>query len=504
LSNPKIGKGTTMILAVLLVAVLPTMLLTHSNMQLALAQSANQTSSSSSAASPPPPSPQAMQNTFYAKGVSGILVLDPNAIQGAPPPSKYFGTIVGGNWSLDVVNRNIQNFTMNLLSINPSGAIVEAALIDGTANATTTTGAGGGANATNTATASNTTTNNNMTFGRSDNDTVLQGTATIAINGTVRWEGVPFAITMMRGTLISVSIDSTRTDNQFGSIPLHGIIMSMTDENGRNLLPGLPYFVSATPNLQGQQQQFGPPPGLPPGQFSATQADASTNKTCTLTPSLIEVEGTPQQTEGPYFVDNMPNRSDITSDTSNGSVQEGIPLKLMINVYDVNGDGGGEGSCIPLKGALVDIWHANPQGIYSGIQQQGTTGQNFLRGNQVTDDNGTVQFTTVYPGWYEGRAIHIHIKVRTSEGSNENFEWTSQFYLNNSITEQVHTQPPYSDHGQPDMTNEEDGIYTGPSTDGLIPSNAGEHLMLNMTHDDEGQGYIGTFDVVVNANQTGQ
>jgi protocatechuate 3,4-dioxygenase beta subunit len=426
-----------MILAVLLVSVLPTMLLTHSHMQLALAQSANQTSSSSSPppspASPPPPSPQAMQNTFYAKGVNGILVLDPNAIQGAPPPSKYFGTIVGGNWSLDVVNRSIQNFTMNLLSISPSGAISEAALIDGTANATsTTTGAGGGANATNTAaTASNTTTNNNMAFGRSDNDTVLQGTATIAINGTVRWEGVPFAITMTRGTLISVSIDSTRTDNQFGSIPLHGIIMSMTDENGRNLLPGLPYFVSATSNTQGQQQQqqFGPPPGSPPGQFSATQADASTNKTCTLTPSLIEVEGTPQQTEGPYFVGNMPNRSDITSDTSNGSVQEGIPLKLMINVYDVDGDGGGEGSCIPLKGALVDIWHANPQGIYSGIQQQGTTGQNFLRGNQVTDDNGTVQFTTVYPGWYEGRAIHIHIKVRTSEGSNGNLSGHHSFTL---------------------------------------------------------------------------
>src|SRR5215210_555515 len=133
-----------MIFAVLLVSVLPTMLLTHSNMQLALAQSANQTSSSSSSpASPQPPSLQAMQNTFYAKGVNGILVLDPNAIQGAPPPSKYFGTIVGGNWSLDVVNRSIQNFTMNLLSINPSGAIVEAALIDGTANATTTTtGAG--------------------------------------------------------------------------------------------------------------------------------------------------------------------------------------------------------------------------------------------------------------------------------------------------------------------------------------------------------------------------
>ena len=252
--------------------------------------------------------------------------------------------------------------------------------------------------------------------------------------------------------------------------------------------------LSATPD---QQQQFGPPP---PGQFSATQANASTNKTCTLTPSLIEVEGTPQQTEGPYFVDNMPNRSDITSDTSDDSVQEGIPLKLVINVYDVDGD---SGSCIPLKGALVDIWHANPQGIYSGIQQQGTSGQNFLRGNQVTDDNGTVRFTTVYPGWYEGRAIHIHVKVRTFEGSNETFEWTSQFYLNNSITEQVHTQTPYSDHGQPDMTNEEDGIYTGASTDGLIQANAGQHLMLNMTQEQEDQGYLGTFNVVVDANQTG-
>jgi protocatechuate 3,4-dioxygenase beta subunit len=245
--------------------------------------------------------------------------------------------------------------------------------------------------------------------------------------------------------------------------------------------------------------------GSPPDQFSATQANASTNNTCTLAPSLIEIEGTPQQTEGPYFVDNMPNRSDIRSDTSDGSVQDGVPLKLVINVHDVDGDsaGGGLGSCIPLNEAQVDIWHANPQGMYSGVQQQGTSGHDFLRGNQVTDDNGTVRFTTVYPGWYEGRAIHIHIKVRTFEGSNETFEWTSQLYLNNSITEQVHTQPPYSDHGQPDMTNEEDAIYTGASTDGLIQSNAGQHLMLNMTRDQEDQGYSGASNVVVNAKQIG-
>jgi hypothetical protein len=65
---------------------------------------------------------------------------------------------------------------------------------------------------------------------------------------------------------------------------------------------------------------------FPPPELSATQRSASTNLTCTFTPSLIEVEGTPQQIEGPYFVDGMPNRSDIRSDTSDGTVQGGIPL----------------------------------------------------------------------------------------------------------------------------------------------------------------------------------
>jgi hypothetical protein len=62
-------------------------------------------------------------------------------------------------------------------------------------------------------------------------------------------------------------------------------------------------------------------------------------------------------------------------------------------------------------------------------------------------------------------------------------KWTSQFYLNNSINEQVHTQPPYSDHGPVDMTNEEDYIYSGPSSDGLIQTNTGQHLMLKLNED---------------------
>jgi protocatechuate 3,4-dioxygenase beta subunit len=69
----------------------------------------------------------------------------------------------------------------------------------------------------------------------------------------------------------------------------------------------------------------------------------------------------------PYFVDDMPNRSDIRSDPSDGSVQQGIPLRLVLHVYDVD-----NGSCIPLSGAQVDVWHANSQGVYSAVQDAGT------------------------------------------------------------------------------------------------------------------------------------
>jgi protocatechuate 3,4-dioxygenase beta subunit len=239
--------------------------------------------------------------------------------------------------------------------------------------------------------------------------------------------------------------------------------------------------------------QFRPSPSP---ELSATQISSSTNKTCTLTPSLIEEEGTPQQIEGPYFVDGMPNRSDIRLDPSDGSIQEGIPLHLVLHVY-----GADNGSCIPISGAKVDIWHANSQGVYSAVQDAGTGGKKFLRGYQVTDDNGTVQFTTIYPGWYQGRAIHIHVKVRNFEGSENTLTWTSQFYLNNSINERVHMQPPYSNHGLPEVTNEEDMIYKGASADGLVQSNTGEHLMLNMTKDDE-QSYLGTFNIVLNSSQS--
>jgi hypothetical protein len=201
-----------------------------------------------------------------------------------------------------------------------------------------------------------------------------------------------------------------------------------------------------TPQLLGPQ----PPFSILQPELSATQRSASTNQECTLTPSLVEVEGTPQQIEGPYFVDDMPNRSDLRINTSNRSVQEGIPLRLILHVYDVNDS---DGVCTPLKDAKVDIWHSNSQGVYSGVQDAGTSENDFLRGNQMTDDNGTVQFA-----------------------------------------ELVHTQAPYSNHGPVDLTNERDFIYAGPSTDGLVQNNTGKQLMLNLKDDKD--GYVGTSQAI--------
>lgn len=250
---------------------------------------------------------------------------------------------------------------------------------------------------------------------------------------------------------------------------------------------------SMQPSANISQDSTGPPPSSIQLPTTQQQVDAfATSQPCLET----KADRTPQQTEGPYFVDEMLNRSDIRSDSSDGSVQDGIPLRLIIHIYDF----GRNGSCTPLKGAHVDIWHANSQGLYSDIQQAGTEGKKYLRGFQVTDDNGTVQFTTIYPGWYEGRTVHIHIKVRTLEGPEKSFDWTSQLYLNDSITDEVHTQDPYSRHGIPDTRNSQDGIYTGPSLDGLVQANSGTRLMLNLNKDKQGS-YLGIFNVLLDSGQ---
>jgi protocatechuate 3,4-dioxygenase beta subunit len=161
---------------------------------------------------------------------------------------------------------------------------------------------------------------------------------------------------------------------------------------------------------------------------TGTSTQTSARTALATTPTCVV---RPQQTEGPYFVDEKLNRSDIQSDPSDGSVKQGVPLRLVFHVSEING-----GSCIPLTGATVDLWHCDALGVYSDVTDPSfsTVGKKFLRGYQVTDANGTVEFVTIYPGWYPGRTVHIHFKIRTDSASQRGYEFTSQLYFDDALT----------------------------------------------------------------------
>jgi protocatechuate 3,4-dioxygenase beta subunit len=188
----------------------------------------------------------------------------------------------------------------------------------------------------------------------------------------------------------------------------------------------------------------------------------------------------PEQTEGPYFVDERLNRSDIRSDPSDGSVKDGVPLRLAFRVHEIRGS-----ACTPLAGAMVDIWHCDALGVYGDVRDRSfdTRGKKFLRGYQVTDATGTAQFLTIYPGWYPGRTVHIHFKIRTNPESRRGYEFTSQIYFDDALTDQIQVQAPYSAKGQGRLRNQRDDSFL----------DGGDQLMPQLTK--EAQGYSGAFDI---------
>ena len=188
---------------------------------------------------------------------------------------------------------------------------------------------------------------------------------------------------------------------------------------------------------------------------TSSSSVASTNAQCVVTPAL---------TEGPYFVDEMLNRSDIRTDPATGAARPGVPLDLTLVLSQVGASG-----CGALAGALVDMWHCDALGVYSDISAQRTVGQRFLRGYQTSDANGAVHFTTVYPGWYQGRAVHIHFKVRTSQRASSGLEFTSQLFFDEALTDQVHALSPYSQKGRRDTLITSDGIFRSGGTSLLVP-----------------------------------
>jgi protocatechuate 3,4-dioxygenase beta subunit len=191
-------------------------------------------------------------------------------------------------------------------------------------------------------------------------------------------------------------------------------------------------------------------------------------------------------------VDGMPERVDVRTDLVDGSVKDGVPVRLLLAVYRAD-----VGGCAPLTDARIDIWSCDAEGKYSEDPAIETVGRAFLRGGQVVDERGAVEFRTIYPGWYPGRTSHIHFKVRTSADGQITYDFTSQLYFVDAISNEVLTQWPYTRHGPKDTTNERDGFYINRSADGRVPANMGAQLMLDLSRDTD--GYVGRFTIVLEA-----
>jgi protocatechuate 3,4-dioxygenase beta subunit len=134
---------------------------------------------------------------------------------------------------------------------------------------------------------------------------------------------------------------------------------------------------------------------------------------------------------------------------------------------------------------MVDVWHCDARGVYSDVEDPGfnTLGKKFLRGYQVADSNGVARFLTIYPGWYQGRTVHIHFKIRGQDEAGAGYDFTSQLFFDDSLTDLVYAQAPYASKGERTVRNDGDRIYL----------DGGNQLTLKPTQSAE--GYAATFEI---------
>ena len=150
---------------------------------------------------------------------------------------------------------------------------------------------------------------------------------------------------------------------------------------------------------------------------------------------------TPEQTEGPYYIAGEKLRRNITDGHA------GAPMILRTTVVDA-------ATCRPIRNAAVDVWHADAAGVYSGFGS-GASSRTFMRGIQRTNARGLAEFRTVYPGWYQGRTVHIHVKVHVGG----NVVHTGQLYFSDALTDRVYRQGPYSARPNRTTRNADDMIF---------------------------------------------
>ena len=253
----------------------------------------------------------------------------------------------------------------------------------------------------------------------------------------------------------------------FGAVGLSAVFTGCARDGGNNTAG----MSTTSSSGAGTSATTGPSdvPGPVGGPVSSDQFDRAGS--CALTP---------EQTEGPYYLDIDSVRSDIREG------KEGTRLRLGIRVRDFT-------TCAPVANAAVDIWHCDALGTYSGFESasvgaggaggpgrpgegggrsRATDNTRYLRGTQITNASGIVEFTTVYPGWYRGRTVHIHAKVHV----NNREVLTTQLFFDEDLTRTVYAQQPYASDTGRDTFNQNDGIFS-------------DETILTVSKD--GDGYLG-------------
>ncbi|HET9744151.1 MAG TPA: intradiol ring-cleavage dioxygenase [Chitinophagaceae bacterium] len=183
----------------------------------------------------------------------------------------------------------------------------------------------------------------------------------------------------------------------------------------------------------------------------------------------------PGETKGP-FPTKTPSemvKSNITSD------RKGIALLINLTIVDKTKD------CKPLAGAQVDIWHCDKDGNYSEygnhpMQRNDLTSAHFLRGRQTADESGRLSFVSIYPGWYSGRAPHIHLEIFDRNGRSL---LITQVAFPEDVSKNVYSSPLYSARGQADTPNERDNVFSDSLSKqmGTLSGNISDGFTLSTT-----------------------
>ncbi len=208
---------------------------------------------------------------------------------------------------------------------------------------------------------------------------------------------------------------------------------------------------------------------------------------------------TPGLEEGPFWIDGQPQRVDVRTDSTTGLLQAGVPLSIGLTVSQLSDTS--PYTIKPLVGAKVDIWNCNAQGVYSDESSESTTGTNYQRGYQLTNSHGVVNFLTIYSGWYSGRTPHVHIRIRTYSGTTVTYNWATQLFFDDTITNAIFAaNSAYTRTTARDTSNTTDRVLNGASENGSPSTEAGDYTTLKLSNN--GTRVQSSFHIVLDLSDT--